>query len=59
MASKIKHYLNPELTQFLLLSVCRDPELLPLNSLHSVSLASQRSDKSTVYCYRKVGILAE
>ena len=58
MACKIKLHINPELTQYLLLSLCWEPELLLLSSLHSVPLASQTFDKTTEFIVdRKVRIL--
>lgn len=47
MAGKIKHYVKPELTQYFLLSLYRDSELLPLGSFHSAPFASQSFVKST------------
>lgn len=47
MASKIKCYVKPELTQYFQLSLYQDPELLLLGSFHSVPSASQSFVKST------------
>lgn len=49
IASKIKCYIKPELTQYFLLSLYWDLELLPLGSFHSVPSASQSFVKSTVF----------
>lgn len=47
MASKIKCYVKPELTQYFLLSLYQDSELLPLDNFHNVPFASQSVVKST------------
>lgn len=47
MASKIKCYVKPELTQYFLLSLYQHSELLPLDNFHNVPFASQSFVKST------------
>lgn len=47
MASKMKSYVKPELTQYFLLSLYWDSELLPLDGFHNIPFPSQSFFKST------------